>query len=242
MRLRVIAISLLLIAVIAANCNAQQTNYSGTAKLVLRLEKIPDMPAMPDNPAKTGGLVPTTFGFPAIVQDGSTSAFNSDSYGEFATPQAPPAPPVPQGTMLDVTVLYSSDPAFKVNDSCLLTLDYDAQNMPYGLQSQLLDNLNPGTILGVNDYTVNGNNIKVDVSTSNWQGKIFIVNAQATTSPSKNPFRIDLNFKQFNDFAPFPSTTPINVGPAWPSWNTSVQSPGSLSNLGFLNIVSHFLG
>jgi len=221
--------------VLAANCNAQQTNYSGTAKLVLKLVKMPDMPAMPDNPAKTGGgLVPTTFGFPVIVQDGSTSAFNS-----VAAPEAPPAPPVPQGTVLQVTVLYSSDPAFKVNDSCMLTLDYDAQNMPYGLQSQLLDNLNPGTVLGVNDYTVNGNDIKVDVSTSSWQGKIFIVTPQATTSPSKNPFRIDLNFKQFNDFAPFPATTPISVGPTLPTWNIT---QGNVSNMGFLNIFSHLLG
>jgi hypothetical protein len=79
MRLRVIAISLLLLAALAIVCNAQQSEYSGTAKLVLKLEKMPEMPPMPDNPAKTGGgLVPTTFGFSSTAQNSSTSAFNED--------------------------------------------------------------------------------------------------------------------------------------------------------------------
>jgi len=211
---RVIALSLILIAALAVACNAQQADYSNTAKLVLKLEK---MPSMPSNPAT--GLVPTTFGFPVLVGSGSTSANSQDnSFGEVATPDMPS---VSASTVLQVIVLYSSDPAIKTNDTDTLTLTYDSQNMPYGLQDQLLNNLNPGTIVGVNSYTLNGNDISVDVSTPLWQNNIFIVNSTSSSSTdTQDPFRIDLNmFKSFPAFTPFSSQS---VGP---SPNTSIQVP-----------------
>lgn len=233
MRLRVIAISLLLLAALAVVCNAQQTDYSGTAKLVLKLDKMPEMPPMPDNPAKAGGLVPTTYGFSANDQSGAT-------FAERAVPQAPQAPKAPQGSLVQVTVFYSSDPAIKVNDSCTLVLDYSSQSMPYGLQSGLIDKLNPGTIVGVNDYTLSGSDIIVDTSTSNWQKNIFVVNAQ-DSGGAKNPFMINLNvFKQFPAFSSFPSndhtTTPITMRP---TLNFSLGMPSSFQNSGLFNFFSH---
>ncbi len=179
--------------------------------------------------------MPTTFGFSATAQSVVTSAFND------VAPTGPIRPRQrPEGTMVQVTVLYSSDPAIKVNDSDTLTLDYDSQNMPYGLQAQLIDQLNPGTIVGVNDYTLSGSDIKVDTSASYWKNNIFVVNAQSSTG-TKNPFMINLDvFKQFPAFSSFPSndqtTTPITIQP---SLNFSLGMPDIFQNSGLFDFFSH---
>jgi hypothetical protein len=215
MKWRVIALSLILITALGVACNAQQVDYSHTAKLVLKLE---EMPNMPSNPAES--LTPATFGSP--VQDSSTSDFAEDgSYAEFAAPAVPTPLPVQSSTVMQVIVLYSGDPTIKANDTDTLTLTYNSQDMPSGLQDQLLNDLNPGTVVGVNSYTTDGSDIEVDVSTPQWQNNIFIVNETSSSSTdAQDPFRIDLNmFQSFPDFTPFPSQS---VGPAL---NTSIQVP-----------------
>lgn len=237
MRLRVLAISLFFLAALIVACNAQQPSYSGIAKVVLKLDQMPDMPPMPDNPAKTGGLVPTTFGFPVIVQSGETSAFNA----------APQAPPVPQGTLVKATVLYSSDPAIKVNDSYTLDVDYNPNAMPSGLQSKLLDNLKSGAIVGVNDYTLNGNVIKANANSPFWEQNVFIVDLQYTKPDERtNPFRMDLNvFKPFMNssfYVPGQYISMPAITPAWPALHAGLNSTVTSPSHGFPDFFSHHSG
>ena len=138
---------------------------------------------------------------------------------------------------MQVTVLYSGDPAIKVSDSDTLTLDYDSQDMPYGLQSELIDQLNPGTIVGVNDYTLSGSDIKVDASSSDWRNKIFVVNAQSSTGTT-NPFMINLDvFKQFPAFSSFPSNDYTTT--TQPSLNFNLGMPDMFQGSGLFNFFSH---
>jgi hypothetical protein len=223
MKWRVIALSLILVTALAAASNAQSVDYSHTAKLVLKLEKMPDMPS---NPAT--GLVPTTFGTPVQSDSGADFAETAD-YADFAAPAMPTPIPVQASTELQVIVLYSSDPSIKVNDTDMLILTYDSQDMPGGLQDQLLNDLNPGTIVGVNSYTLDGSDITVDVSTPMWQDNIFIVNGTSSSATdTQDPFRINLNmFESFPAFTPFStqSVGPSDMSPVLPSLNTSIQVP-----------------
>lgn len=216
------ALSFILIAAFAVACNAQSVDYSHTAKLVLQLEK---MPAMPNNPA--AGLTPTNFGTP--VSSSGADFAETDDYADFAAPAMPTPIPVQSSTELQVIVLYSSDPAIKVNDTDTLILTYDSQDMPSGLQDQLLNDLNPGTIVGVNSYTLDGQDITVDVSTPQWQDNIFIVNGtSASSTDTQDPFTINLNmFESFPAFTPFSSQSvgPSDTSQLLPSLNTSIQIP-----------------
>ncbi len=51
MRFRVIAIMVFVITALILASAAQSTDYTGKAKVVLQLTKMPDMPAMPQNEA-----------------------------------------------------------------------------------------------------------------------------------------------------------------------------------------------
>lgn len=222
MRLRVIAILALLIASLIFLSAAQTPDYSGKAKIVMKLTKMPDMPAMPQAEKAT------TFG--------ETMAFN--------------APAVPQGTMLQGEVLNSSDPAVKANQTYSLYINYDPNNEPLGFQSGLVDQLKSGTVVGINDYTVQGNQITVNVGTSaNWKSKVFIVDMQYTDpNESKNPFMINLNtFRPFSSLPAFNSSTefkPMFNTSAW-GWDMRPMLNNSMSGLhsmGLPDIFSRFFG
>lgn len=193
MRLRVIAILALLIASLIFVSAAQTPDYSGKAKIVMKLTKMPDMPAMPQAERTN------SFGL------ASTAAFNT--------------PAVPQGTMFQGEVLYSNDTAVKAGQTYSLYINYDPSNEPAGFQSGLVDKLKSGAVVGVNDYTVQGNQITVNVGTSpDWKKKVFIIDMQYTNpNESKNPFMINLN-----TFRPFNSLPSYNYSAEFkPMFNTS---------------------
>jgi len=196
MRLRVLFVLTLLVASLMVLGAAQAPDYSGRAKVVVRLTKMPDMPAMPQ--------------MERADAFGATAAFN--------------APAVPQGTVLQGEVLYSSDPAIKANRTCSLYVNYDPDNKPPGFQAGLVDKLKSGAVLGINDYTVQGNQIAVNVGTSpDWDDKIFILDMQYTDpGETKNPFLIDLGaFRSFDSLPAFNHTTEFK-----PMFNTSSRGFG----------------
>jgi hypothetical protein len=223
MRLRVLFVLTLLIASLIFLGAAQAPDYSGGAKVVMKLTAMSDMPAMPQAESTNSlGLAATTFGAPAV----------------------------PQGTMLQGEVLYSSDTAVKANQTYSLYINYDPQNKPYGFQSGLVDKLKSGTVLGINDYTVQGNQITVNVGTSaDWDEKISVLDMQYTDpNEAKNPFMIDLSgFRPFSGLPAFNSSTTFN-----PMFNMSDGGRGmrpiinsSISefpSMGFPDIFSRFFG
>jgi hypothetical protein len=181
MRLRVLAILALLAASLILMAAAQTPDYTGKAKIVIKLTKMPDMPAMPEA-SDRAGLVATTFGMPVV----------------------------PQGTIVQGEVLYSSDPEVKKGQTYSLYINYDPKMEPAGLETGLVDKLTAGAVVGVNDYTVSGGQITVNVGTSaGWNKKISILDMQyADQSGTKNPFMIDLSgFRQFDALPSFNSTT-----------------------------------
>jgi len=162
MRLRVIAILALLIASLIVLGAAQSTDYTGKAKVVLKLTKMPEMPAMPQNAAT-----------------GSTETFG-------LTADAVALPDVPRGTMAQGEVLYSGDPSVKAGQAYTLYINYDPKNKPAGFQSGLIDRLKSGAVIGINDYTLDGNVLTVDVGTaSDWSNKISVLDLSARIRPSK---------------------------------------------------------
>lgn len=195
MRFRVIAILALFTAALILLSAAQATDYSGMAKVVLKLTKMPDMPAMPQNSA-TGAA--ETFGYSTALD----------------------TPAVPQGTTVQGEVLYSIDPAVKTGQAYTLYINYDPKNEPAGFRTGLIDKLKSGAVVGVNDYKLDGNLLTVNVGTSaDWSKKISILDMQYTDpDEQKNPFMIDLSgFRQFDDFPVF------NAPTALPLMNTSLQ-------------------
>ena len=236
-----IVITILVIAALVVICASVQSSYDGKAKIVLKLVQIPPTPTpIPAQSSSTDsfGLVPESFGFPVVD--------------------------VPHGSILQATVLYSEDPALKVGDSCSLLIDYDNSNVPADMQSGLLDKLLSGAIVGVNDYTLNGGQVDVNLqNTASWEQKIFIVDmSQATPGESSNPFRIDMNmFKDFSTTLPLgnavttttPTATPVpsvtptpsltisNMDPLIPD-TSPIQSPLSGLSGGFDSLIGHFFG
>ncbi len=223
MRLRVIAILALLLAALIFLSAAQTPDYSGKAKVVIKLTQMPAMPAMPR------AEMANTFGMTA----GALSM-----------------PAVPQGTMVQGEVLYSSDPAIKMNQTYSLYIKYDPQNEPIGFQSGLVDQLKPGAVVGVNDYTLNGNRITVNVGNSmNWRSKVFIVDMQYTNpGETKNPFLINLSaFRQFNPMPTYNYSTQFKpmFNMSVPGWNTPPAlnaSTSGLSPIDFSGFFSHLFG
>jgi hypothetical protein len=222
MRLRVIAILAILIASLILLGAAQTPDYTGKAKIVMKLTKMPDMPAMP--------------------QAGSTSSF-AETATTFGVS-------IPQGTMLQGEVLYSSDPAVKAGQTYSLYINYDPNNEPLGFQSGLVDQLKSGAVVGINDYAVQGNQVTVNVGTSlNWKSKVFILDTQyINPSESKNPFMINLNaFKSFNDMPAYNYSTSLKPmfnmsdwgGNSFPAFNSSLSG---LHSIGFPDIFSHLFG
>lgn len=227
MRLRVLVILTLLVTSLILLSAAQTPDYSGKAKIVMKLTQ---MPSMPKNEA-TFGEEANTFGTPAIA-----------------------VPDVPQGSMLQGEVLYSSDPAVKTGQTYTLYINYNPQNEPYGFQSGLVDQLKSGAVLGINDYTVQGNQITVNVGTSaNWKSKVFIVDMQYTDpGESKNPFMINLNgFRQFNALPSFNYSTEFKPmfnasSDVW-NWNTNPLSNahsffGGQGSTGLFSMFSRLFG
>ncbi len=191
MKLRILLVLALLVASLVALGAAQAPDYSGKAKIVIKLTKMPDMPAMPQ--------------MERADAFGATAAFN--------------APAVPQGTMLQGEVLYSSDPAVKANRTYSLYVNYDPGNKPAGFQAGLVDKLKSGAVLGINDYTAQGNQITVNVGTSaGWDKKIFVLDMQYTDpGETRNPFLIDLKaFRAFDSQPAFNYSTELK-----PMFNTS---------------------
>ena len=222
MRLKGIVISLVVIVALIVICASVQSSYDGKAKIVLKLVQIP----------------PTPTPMPLSAQS------SSNDFAEPATTFGFPTVDVPQGTVLQASVLYSEDPALKVGDTCSLLIDYDNSNVPADLQSGLLDKLLSGAIVGVNDYTLSGGQVKVDLTnTAAWSQKIFIVDmSQATQGESSNPFRVDLSM--FKDFSTtFPSNSIIST-PTPVATPTSWSSAFPLLDLsdGFDSLVGHFFG
>ena len=225
MRLKGIVISLVVIAALIVICASVQSSYDGKAKIVLKLVQIPPTPTpMPAEFGTTSSFAApaTTFGFPTVD--------------------------VPHGTILQASVLYSEDPALKVGDTCSLLIDYDNGNVPAAMQSGLLDQLLPGAIVGVNDYTLSGGQVEVSLeNTAAWSQKIFIVDlSQATSGESSNPFRIDLNlFKDFSSTfpsdsmisTPTPTATPTPSSAPTSSAFPVLDLPGSFDSL-----IGHFFG
>jgi hypothetical protein len=224
MRLRVLFVLTLLVASLVFLDAAQAPDYSGEAKVVMKLTEMPDMPAMPQAESTN------TFGL------GATAAFN--------------APAVPQGTMLQGEVLYSSDPAVKANQTYSLYINYDPQNEPLGFQSGLVDKLKSGAVVGVNDYTVQGNQITVNVGTSaNWDEKISVLDMQYTDpNEAKNPFMIDLSgFRSFSVLPVFNSSTTFNPMFNMSDWGGGMRpiinsSAIEFPSMGFPDIFSRFFG
>lgn len=217
MRLRVIAILALLAASLIVLSAAQAPDYTGKAKIVFKLTKMPDMPAMPQAERSN------TFGLTAAALD---------------------MPAVPQGTMVQGEVLYSSDPAVKANQTYTLYINYDPNNEPSGFQSGLMDKLKSGAIVGINEYRLEGSQIVVDVGTSgDWSKKVSILDMQYTDpGERKSPFMIDLDgFRQFSDFPSFSTTEfkpMLNMSDSGWSMNP-VWSQGSS---GIFDIFSRFFG
>jgi len=221
MRLKGIVITLLVIVALVVICASVQSSYDGKAKIVLKLVQIPPTPTP----------MPAEFG-------------TSSSFAEDATTFGFPTVDVPQGTVLQATVLYSRDPALKVGDTCSLLIDYDNSNVPAAMKSGLLDKLLPGAIVGVNDYTLSGGQVKVNLeNTAAWSQKIFIVDmSQATPGESSNPFRIDLNL--FKDFSTtFPSDNLISTPTPIATWTPSSSAFPALGlSGGFGSLIGHFFG
>ena len=221
MRLKGIVISLFVIAALVIICASVQSSYDGKAKIVLKLVQIP----------------PTPTPMPLSAQSSSTD------FAEPATSFGFPTVAVPQGTILEANVLYSEDPALKAGDTCSLLVDYDNSNVPADMQSGLIDKLLPGAIVGVNDYTLSGGQVKVDLTnTAAWGQKIFIVDmSQATPGASSNPFSINLDM--FKDFSStLPSDSMISPTPlATPAPSSSAFPVLDLSG-GFDSLVGHFFG
>jgi hypothetical protein len=181
MRLRVLAILALIVASLILLAAAQTTDYTGKAKIVMKLTKMPEMPEMPQA-SDRAGLVATTFGMPTV----------------------------PQGTMVQGEVLYSSDPDIKKGQTYSLYINYDPNAEPTGFETGLVDKLKAGAVVGINDYAVSGSQITVNVGTfSGWNKKISILDMQyADQSGTKNPFMINLNgFRQFDALPVFNATT-----------------------------------
>jgi hypothetical protein len=220
MRLRVIAILALLAASLIVLSAAQAPDYSGKAKVVFKLTEMPDMPAMPQaENADTFGLTAAAFGTPAV----------------------------PQGTMVQGEVLYSSDPAVKANQTYTLYVNYDPDNEPYGFQTGLLDKLKSGAVIGINDYTVSGNQITVNVGTSSgWDKKISILDMQYTDQDEdKNPFMIDLNgFRQFDSLPAFNYNTEFKPMFNTSQWGMNMNTgfPGVQQTSGIFDMFSRFFG
>jgi hypothetical protein len=227
MRLRVIAILALLVASLIFLSAAQAPDYSGKAKIVMKLTKMPDMPAMPQaETSNSFGLTAATFGMPVV----------------------------PQGTMLQGEVLYSSDPTIKAGQTFSLYINYDQNNEPLGFQSGLVDQLKSGAVVGINEYAVQGNQITVNVGTSaDWKSKVFIVDTQYTSSgETKNPFMINLNgFRQFDALPSFNYSTEFKPmfntsSDVW-NWNTNPMSNshsffGGQNSTGLFSMFSRLFG
>jgi hypothetical protein len=221
MRLRVIAILAVLVTALIFLSAAQSTDYTGRAKVVLKLTKMPDMPPMPQKEA--GGLVASTYGFSA---------------------DAVATPDVPQGTMAQGEVLYSSDPAVKAGQAYTLYVNYDSKNAPAGFQSGLIDKLKAGAVIGINDYTLDSNVLTVNVGkSSDWSKKISILDMQYTdASETKSPFLIDLSgFRQFNDFPAFNSTPVKPMNTSGSGWGGSLfgSTPATLNFSGLFDKIGH---
>jgi hypothetical protein len=221
MRLRVIAILALLLVSLILMSAAQSTDYTGKAKVVLKLTKMPEMPAMPQN-AATGSA--ETFGLSA---------------------DAVAMPNAPQGTMVQCEVLYSGDPSVKAGQAYTLYINYDPKNNPIGFQAGLIDKLKSGTVIGINDYTLDGNMITVTVgTTSDWGKKISILDISGTDpDEQKNPFLIDLGgFRQFSAFPAFNTTTtrPM-MNTSGFSWNNSIFGgpSGTTQFSGIFDMIGH---
>ncbi|BAI60478.1 hypothetical protein MCP_0406 [Methanocella paludicola SANAE] len=221
MRLRVIAILALLLASLTVLSAAQTPDYGGKAKVVLKLTKMPDMPAMPQNEAS-----------------GSTATFGLAT-ADLATPE------VPQGTMAQGEVLYSGDPAVKAGQAYTLYINYDSGHAPAGFLAGLIDNLKSGAVIGVNDYALSGNIITVTVGPSDdWSKKIFILDLSGTDG-SKNPFLIDLSgFRQFSAFPAFNYTTELKpmLNMSIPGMGLNTSFPGFQQTSGLFSMFSHFFG
>lgn len=223
MRLRVIAILALLVASLIVFSAAQSTDYTGKAKVVLKLTKMPEMPAMPQN-AATGSA--ETFGLSA-----DTVAM----------------PDVPQGTMVQGEVLYSGDPAVKAGQAYTLYINYDPKNKPTGFQAGLIDRLKSGAVVGVNDYTLDGNILTVNiVPASDWSKKISIIDLSGTDpAEQKNPFLIDLGgFRQFSAFPALNYNTEFKpmFNMSSPGMGLNAGMPGFQQASGIFNMFSHFFG
>jgi hypothetical protein len=220
MRLRVIAILALLAASLIVPSAAQAPDYSGKAKVVFKLTEMPDMPAMPQ-------------------------AENADTFG--LTAAALDTPAVPQGTMVQGEVLYSSDPAVKANKSYTLYIKYDPNNVPSGFQAGLVDKLKSGAVLGINDYRIDGGQIIVDVGTSGgWDKKVGILDMQYTDpNERKNPFMIDLNgFRQFNSLPAYNYNTEFKPMFNMSQWGMNMDTgfPGVQQTSGLFDMFSRFFG
>ena len=215
-----IVITLFVIAALVVICASVQSSYDGKAKIVLKLVQIPPTPTPMPAQSTTSSFAEdaTAFGFPVVA--------------------------VPQGTVLQATVLYSEDPSLKVGDTCSLLIDYDNSNVPVAMQSGLLDKLLPGAIVGVNDYTLSGGQVKVNLeNTAAWSQKIFIVDmSQATPGETGNPFRVDLNM--FKDFSTtFPSDNMISTPTPIATWTPSSSAFPALDlSGGFDSLIGHFFG
>ncbi|HTY90910.1 MAG TPA: hypothetical protein VMC84_07000 [Methanocella sp.] len=214
MRLRVIAIMALLISALMVLSAAQSTDYSGKAKVVLQLTKMPVMPTVTPQ-STSGGLVPETFGISAVA-----------------------LPDVPQGSTVQGNVLYSADPAVKTGQAYTLYVNYDPKNEPSGFQTGLVDKLKSGAIVGINDYKVDGDQLTVNVGTSgDWSKKIFVLDMQYTDpNEKKNPFMIDLNgFRPFEDINAFNTTSVSPLNTSWWGWGDSLFGGSSVTS-GFSGI------
>jgi hypothetical protein len=214
MRLRVIAMLAFLAASLIVLTAAQSPDYTGKAKIVLKLTQMPDMPAMPQ-------------------------AESADAFGMAAT--ALRTPEVPQGTIVQGEVLYSSDPAVKANKTYTLYINYDPDNEPSGFQAGFVDKLKSGAVVGINQYALEGGQIVVDVGTSgDWSKKVSILDMQYTdSSESKNPFMIDLNgFRTFNSMPAFNQTTEFKPMFNTSPWGMDLGLPKMQQNSGFFKLFS----
>ncbi len=223
MRLRVLIVLTLLVTPLIFLSAAQTPDYSGKAKIVMKLTQMPDMPAMPQAETSNAlGLTAATFGSPVV----------------------------PQGTMVQGEVLYSSDPAVKAHQAYSLYINYDPQNEPYGFQSGLVDKLKSGAVIGINDYTLQGNQITVNVGTSNdWNKKISIIDMQYTdANETKNPFMINLdNFKPFGSQPAFNYSTDFKPMFDTSDWGFNMRpvfnnSTSGMRSSGIFDMFSRFFG
>ncbi len=202
MRLRVLIVLTLLATSLIMLSAAQTPDYSGKAKVVVKLTKMPEMPRA-ENTASFAET-PATFGMPAV----------------------------PRGAMLQGEVLYSGDPAIKKGQTYSLYINYDPDSAPPGFQGGLADKLKSGAVVGINDYTVQGNQITVNVGTAaDWKSKVFIVDMQYTDpGEARNPFMINLDgFRQFNALPPLNHSAGFKPMFSMPDWTTGqLSGPHSL--------------